>query len=122
MEIILLSFQLSLLIWRLILIFSLFFFAKSNLIEFCLRLFLIAPDDFKSELFSHRVISDKVHRLLVKLFYFRSDRFVLFLSLKTIFLLVSIGLDYTGTFARFRIENCSQEEQLFAELNLFCSG
>ena len=41
---------------------------------------LVAPD----ELFlgvTHRVISDRVHRLLVTLSYFRPDRFVILLSL-----------------------------------------
>ena len=50
---------------------------------------------------THRVISDKVHRLLVTLFYFRPDRFVQLLSLIPIlivllYLLVSIDLEYTG--------------------------
>ena len=48
-----------------------------------------------------RVISDKVHRLLVTLSYFRPDRFVQLLSLIPIlilllYLLVSIDLEYTG--------------------------
>ena len=50
---------------------------------------------------THRVISDKVHRLLVTLSYFRPDRFVQLLSLISIlilllYLLVSIDLVYTG--------------------------
>ena len=50
---------------------------------------------------THRVISDKVHRLLVTLSYFRPDRFVQLLSLIPIlilllYLLVSIDLVYTG--------------------------
>ena len=50
---------------------------------------------------THRVISDKVHRLLVTLSYFRPDRFVQLLSLIRIlilllYLLVSIDLEYTG--------------------------
>ena len=50
---------------------------------------------------THRVISDKVHRLLVTLSYFRPDRFVQLLSLIPIlilllYLLVSIDLEYTG--------------------------
>ena len=50
---------------------------------------------------SHRVISDKVHRLFVPLYYFRSDRFVQLPSLILILilllhLLVSIDLAYTG--------------------------
>ena len=51
--------------------------------------------------YTHRVISDKVHRLLVTLSYFRADRFVQLLSLKPIlilllYLLVSIDLVFTG--------------------------
>ena len=49
---------------------------------------------------THRVISDKVHRLFVTLFYFRPDRFVQLLSLIPIlifllYLLVSLDLVYT---------------------------
>ena len=52
---------------------------------------------------THRVISDKVHRLLLTLSYFRPDRFVQLLSLIPIltlllYLLVSIDLEYTGFF------------------------
>ena len=51
--------------------------------------------------YTHRVISDKIHRLLVTLAYFRPDRFVQLLSLIPIlililYLLVSIDLVYTG--------------------------
>ena len=50
---------------------------------------------------THRVISDRVHRLLVTLSYFRPDRFVQLLRLIPILilllnLLVSIDLEYTG--------------------------
>ena len=50
---------------------------------------------------THRVISDKVHRLLLTLSYFRPDRFVQLLSLLPILilflnLLVSIDLVHTG--------------------------
>ena len=50
---------------------------------------------------THRVISDKVHRLLVTLSYFRPDRFVQLFGLLPslillLFLLVSIVLVYTG--------------------------
>ena len=53
------------------------------------------------ERLTHRVISDKVHRLLVTLSYFRPDRIVQLLSLIPILilllnLLVSIDLEYTG--------------------------
>ena len=49
----------------------------------------------------HRVISDRLHRLLVTLSYFRPDRFVQLLSLIPILILllyslVSIDLVYTG--------------------------
>ena len=51
--------------------------------------------------YTHRVISDKVHRLLVTLSFFRPDRFVQLLSLIPILilllhLLVSKDLVYTG--------------------------
>ena len=51
--------------------------------------------------YTHRVISYKVHRLLVTLSYFRPDRFVQLLSLipiliLLIYLLVSIDLVYTN--------------------------
>ena len=51
--------------------------------------------------YTYRVISDKVHRLLVTLSYFRPDRFVQLFSLIPILilllhLLVSIDLLYTG--------------------------
>ena len=50
---------------------------------------------------THKVISDKLHRLLVTLSYIRPDRFVQLLSLIAIlisllYLLVSIDLEYTG--------------------------
>ena len=54
---------------------------------------------------SHRVISDKVHRLFVKLSYFRPDRFVQLLSLIPILILlldflVSIDIVYSGIDAK----------------------
>ena len=39
-----------------------------------------------------------------------------------LYLLVSKDLVYTGIVARFRIKNCSKEEQPFDSLNLFCFG
>ena len=50
---------------------------------------------------THRVISDRVQRLLATLSYFRPDRFVQLLSLIPIlilllYLLVSIDPEYTG--------------------------
>ena len=69
---------------------------------------------------THRVTSDKVHRLFVTLSYFRLDRFVQLLSLIPIlilllYLLVSIDLEYTGT-CEVDVKNCSGEERLFAKL------
>ena len=51
--------------------------------------------------YTHRVISDKVHRLLVTLRYYRPERIVQFLSLIQLLivlldLLVSIDLVYNG--------------------------
>ena len=80
----------------------LIYFVSSKLICFlrsCSRV-LVAPDELCFRL-NHRVISHRVHRLLVTLSYFRPDRFVQFLSLipiliLLIYLLVSIHLVYTG--------------------------
>ena len=54
---------------------------------------------------SHRVISDKIHRLFVTLSYFRLDRFVQLLSLIPIlilllYFLVSINLVYADIVAK----------------------
>ena len=78
----------------------LIFSSKSRLVKVCSRL-LVAPDELYFFGYTHRVISDKVHRLLVTLSYFRPDRFVQLLSLipiliLLIYLLVSIDLVYTG--------------------------
>ena len=72
--------------------------------------------------YTHRVISDKVHRLLVTLSYFRPDRFVQLLSLIPIlilllYLLVSLDLVYTGL-----CELVPEREQLYSKLNSNCSG
>ena len=53
------------------------------------------------DVLTRRVISDRVHRLLVTLSYFRPNRFVQLLSLIPILILllnlfVSIDLEYTG--------------------------
>ena len=74
--------------------------SKSRLVKVCLRL-LVAPDDLCIGYYTHRVISDKVHRLLVTLSYFRPDRVVKLFSLIPIltlllYLQVSIDLAYTG--------------------------
>ena len=71
-----------------------------------------------SEWLVHRVISDKVHRLFVTLSYFRPDRFVQFLSLIPILILLLYlltDLVYSGI-CEMSIRNCSKEEHLFANL------
>ena len=78
-----------------------------NLLTSCSRL-LVASDEILSEGLTHRVISDKVHRLFVALSYFRPDRFVQILSLVSklfllLSLLVSTDLMYIGIFeARYQ--------------------
>ena len=72
--------------------------------------------------YTHRVFSDKVHRLLVTLSYFRPDRFVQLLRLITILillldLLVSIDLVYTNL-----RELVPEGEQLYSKFNSICSG
>ena len=59
--------------------------------------------------FSHRIILDKVHGLLLTLSYCWPDRFEQLLSLTTLiclflYLLVSTYLVFTGIVARFRIK------------------
>ena len=49
---------------------------------------MVAPDELEPMWLTHRVISDKVHRLLVTLSYFRPDRFVQLLSLIPILILL----------------------------------
>ena len=49
---------------------------------------MVAPDELDPLSVTHRVISDRVHRLLVTLFYFRPDRFVQLLSLIPILILL----------------------------------
>ena len=76
------------------------FFSKSRLAKVCLRL-LVAPDELCIGYYTHRVISDKVHLLLVTLSYFRPVRFLQLLTLIPIsilllYLLVSIDLLYIG--------------------------
>ena len=67
---------------------------------------------------THRVISDRVHRLLVTLFYFRPDRFVQFLSLIPILILllcflVSKDLVHTGILERLE----ERKRQLLSKLS-----
>ena len=49
---------------------------------------MVAPDELEPMWLTHRVISDRVHRLLVRLSYFRPDRFVQLLSLIPILVLL----------------------------------
>ena len=49
---------------------------------------MVAPDELGPMWLTHRVISDRVHRLLVTLSYFRPDRFVQLLSLIPILILL----------------------------------
>ena len=48
----------------------------------------LGPDELGPMWLTHRVISDRVHRLLVTLSYFRPDRFVQLLSLIPILILL----------------------------------
>ena len=60
---------------------------NSKLSRSCSRL-MVAPDELCLMWLTHRVISDRVHRLLVTLSYFRPDRFVQLLSLIPILILL----------------------------------
>ena len=76
------------------------FLSNSRLVKVCLRL-LVAPDELCIVYCTHRVVSDRVHRLLVTLSKFRPNRFVQLLRLIPVlnlllYLLVSIDLVYTG--------------------------
>ena len=63
------------------------FLVNSKLLRSCSRL-MVAPDELCLMWLTHRVISDRVHRLLVTLSYFRPDRFVQLLSLIPILILL----------------------------------
>ena len=63
------------------------FLVSSKLLRSYSRL-MVAPDELEPMWLTHRVISDRVHRLLVTLPYFRPDRFVQLLSLIPILVLV----------------------------------
>ena len=63
------------------------FLVNSKLLRSCSRL-MVAPDELGPMWLTHRVISDRVHRLLVTLSYFRPDRFVQLLSLIPILILL----------------------------------
>ena len=60
---------------------------NAKLLRSCSRR-MVAPDELCSMGITHRVISDRVHRLLVTLSYFRPDRFVQLLSLIPILILL----------------------------------
>ena len=63
------------------------FLVNSTLLRSYSRL-MVAPDKLGPMWLTHRVISDRVHRLLVTLSYFRPDRFVQLLSLIPILILL----------------------------------
>ena len=63
------------------------FLVISKLLRSYSRL-MVAPDELEPMWLTHRVISDRVHRLLVTLSYFRPDRFVQFLGLIPILILL----------------------------------
>ena len=63
------------------------FLVKAKLLRSYSRL-MVAPDELRPMWLTHRVISDRVHRLLVTLSYFRPDRFVQLLSLIPILILL----------------------------------
>ena len=63
------------------------FLVNSKLLRSCSGL-MVAPDELGPKCITHRVISDRVHRLLVTLSYFRPDRFVQLLSLIPILILL----------------------------------
>ena len=63
------------------------FLVSSKLLRSYSRL-MVAPDELEPMWLTHRVISDRVHRLLVTLSYFRPDRFLQLLSLIPILILL----------------------------------
>ena len=63
------------------------FLVNSTLLRSYSRL-MVASDELGSMWLTHRVISDRVHRLLVTLSYFRPDGFVQLLSLIPILILL----------------------------------
>ena len=77
-------------------LFSNLYLVNSKLLRSYSRL-MVAPDELGPMWLTHRVISDRVHRLLVTQSYFRPDRFVQLLCLIPIlvlllYLLVSVCL------------------------------
>ena len=63
------------------------YLVNSQLLRSYSRL-MVAPDELGPMWLTHRVISNRVHRLLVTLSYFRPDRFVQLLSLIPILILL----------------------------------
>ena len=63
------------------------YLVSSNLLRSYSRL-MVTPDELGPMWLNHIVISDRVHRLLVTLSYFRPDRFVQLLSLIPILILL----------------------------------
>ena len=63
------------------------YLVNSKLLRSYSRL-MVAPDELGPMWLTHRVISDRVHRLLVTLSYFQPDRFVQLLSLIPILILL----------------------------------
>ena len=69
--------------------------------------------------YTHRVISDKVHRLLVTLSYFRPDRFVQLLSLINLTLIFP-SLNRSSVYWFLRVSG-PEGEQLYSKFNSNCS-
>ena len=67
------------------------FLVSSKLLRSYSRL-MVAPDELEPMWLTHRVISDRVHRLLVTLSYFWPDRFVQLLSLIPILIFLIIWM------------------------------
>ena len=85
---------------------------------------MVAPDELWPLACTRRVILDKVHRLLVTLSYFQTDRFVQLLSLIPIlilllYLIVLINLVYTGI-CGLGLWSLSKGEQLYS--NIYSNG
>ena len=83
--------------------------SKSRLVKVCSK-FSVAADELYPFGYTNRVISDKVHCLLITLCYFRPDRFVQLLSLIPIlilllYLLVSLDLVLIGLCTSVQNEN-----------------
>ena len=100
------------------------FLVNSKLLRSCSRL-MVAPDELRLMWLTHRVISDRVHRLLVTLSYFRPDRFVQLLSLIPILILLLYYLVsgcLTRVFWFIAAAEVLLERQLNSKLNSNLSG